>query len=102
MAKNKKQEENFEEDFLIEMTDEEGNAYYYAEEMIIPVDGEKFALLIEVDPEDENYFDEDDEGDVIIAKIVTNEKGEEEYIEPTEEEFEKVQKVYDQLMEEEI
>ena len=25
------------EDFIVEMTDEEGNKYYYVEEMIIPV-----------------------------------------------------------------
>ena len=35
------------------------------------------------------------------AKIVTNENGEEEYVEPTDEEFEAVQKAYDALLEEE-
>ena len=34
----------------------------------------------------------------IIAKIVKNEDGEEEYVEPTDEEFARVQKAYDALV----
>ena len=36
-------------DVIVEMTDEEGNSYYYREEMIIPVGDDKFALLIGID-----------------------------------------------------
>ena len=89
-------------DIVVEMTDEEGNTYYYVEEMIIPVENEKYALLVAADPEQHECEDEDcdcDEGDVIIAKIVLNEDGEEIYVEPTDEEFEKVQKAYDKMME---
>ena len=94
-------EENFDDDFLIEMTDEEGNVYYYVEEMIIPVGEENFALLVEVKDEHEHgagcdFGCEDD--DVIIAKIVLNEDGQEEYVEPTDEEFELVQAAYEQLL----
>ena len=39
--------------------------------------------------------------DVLIAKIVMGESGEEEYIEPTDEEFDAVQRAYDALMDEE-
>ncbi len=97
-----------EEDFIVEMTDEEGNKYYYIEEMIIPVDNEKYALLVAVDPDGEELHCEDpdcdcgDSDDVIIAKIVVNADGEEEYIEPTDEEFEKVQAAYEQMMDEEL
>ncbi|MCR5833314.1 MAG: DUF1292 domain-containing protein [Selenomonadaceae bacterium] len=128
-----------EDDFLIEMTDEDGNTFYYVEEMIIPVGEENFALLVEVKPEDDDdeecechhghkhgqgcchddeecnhehkhggcCHDEDecdcgcDDDDVIIAKIVVNEDGEEEYVEPTDEEFELVQQAYEKLMDEE-
>ncbi|MBF1705127.1 MAG: DUF1292 domain-containing protein, partial [Selenomonas sp.] len=38
--------------------------------------------------------------DVLIAKIVMGESGEEEYIEPTDEEFDAVQRAYDALMDE--
>lgn len=97
-------EENFDDDFLIEMTDTEGNVFYYVEEMIIPVDGENFALLVEVKDCD---HDENcdcgcncgcDDDDVVIAKVIVNEDGEEEYIEPTDEEFAKVQEAYEQLL----
>lgn len=97
-----KRNEEFDDDVLIEMTDEEGNVFYYVEEMIIPVDGEDFALLVEVkDDEHEHGEDCDCEDDVIIAKIVVNADGQEEYIEPTDEEFEKVQAAYDKLLDEE-
>ena len=101
---NKKIDENvFDEDeVIVEMTDEDGNVFYYVEEMIIPVDGERFAILIAAEPEGHVCEDEDcdcDEGDVIIAKIVVNENGEDEYIEPTDEEFAAFEAVYDQMME---
>ena len=95
--------EILDDDILVEMTDEDGNVFYYVEEMIIPVDGETFALLVEV--KDEEHGEgcdcgcEDD--DVIIAKIIINEDGQEEYIEPTDEEFEKVQEAYEKLLDEE-
>lgn len=107
-------EENFnEEDFediIVEMQDEEGNSYYYVEQMVIPVGDERFALLVEVPDHDEECCGEHhhhegcdcgcEEGDVIIAKIVTDENGEDIYIEPTDEEFDAVQKAYDELIEE--
>ena len=101
---DKRNEEILDDDFLIEMTDEDGNVFYYVEEMIIPVDGENFALLVEV-KDDHDHGEgcdcgcEDD--DVIIAKIVINAEGEEEFIEPTDEEFEKVQEAYEKLLDEE-
>ena len=102
---DKRNEENFDDDILIEMTDEEGNVYYYVEEMIIPVGDENFALLIEVkDDEHEHEAGCDcgcEDDDVIIAKIVVNENGQEEYVEPTDEEFERVQAAYDKLLDEE-
>ena len=99
-----KREENFNDDVLIEMTDEDGNVFYYTEKMIIPVDGENFALLIEY--RNDKHCDDcdcgcEDDSDVIIAKIIVNENGEEEYIEPTDEEFERVQEVYEKLLDEE-
>ena len=80
-----------EDDIVVVMTDEAGNEYYYREEMIIPVEDEKYALLVGIHDEDEEHAHtcgcgcEDDDEDVIIAKIVTNEDGEDEYVEPTDE-----------------
>lgn len=92
-------EEN-EEDLLVVITDEEGNEFYYREEMIIPVGDQKFALLVGVhDCEDESCDCEEDD-DVIIAKIIVNEAGEEEYVDPTDEEFEAARKAYEKIAEE--
>ena len=100
-----KEKDMQDEDVMVVMTDEEGNEYYYQEEMIIPVGDQRYALLVGIhDEEHEHGYGcgcgcEDDE-DVLIAKIVINDEGEEEYIEPTDEEFEAVQKAYDALVEE--
>ena len=98
-----KREELMDDDFLVEMTDEEGNVFYYVEEMIIPVDGVNFALLVAVKDEHDHGADCDcgcDDDDVIIAKIVTGADGQEEYVEPTDEEFDKVQAAYEKLLDE--
>lgn len=97
-------EENFDDDVLIEMTDEEGNVFYYVEEMIIPVGNDKFALLVEVKDDEHEHAEGCDCGcgccddDVIIAKIVENEDGQEEYVEPTDEEFDLVQEAYEKIL----
>ena len=100
-----------EENLIVEMTDEEGNVYLYEEEMIIPIDDKKFALLVALPydtEEDEGHHHDHgcdcgcEEEDVIIAKIVTNEDGEEEYIEPTDEEFEMVRNAYNDFFSDEL
>lgn len=107
MDMDKRNNEILDGDVLIEMTDEDGNVFYYSEELIIPVNGVNFALLVEVKDEHEHGEGctcggdcdcgcEDD--DVIIAKIVTGADGEDEYIEPTDEEFEKVRAAYEKLL----
>ena len=94
---------------IVEITDEDGNVYLYEEEMIIPIDDEKFALLVAMPYEDEEGTEHHcgcdcgcDDEDVIIAKIVTNEDGTEEYVEPTDEEFEMVRRAYNEFFNEEI
>ena len=106
MADKKLDETVFNDDqIVVEMTDEDGNVYYYVEEMIIPVGDENFALLVAIHEDEEEHFHDDDcdcgDDEVIIAKIIVNADGEEEYIEPTDEEFEKVQAAYDKLLDEE-
>ena len=101
---DKRNEEFLEDDVLIEMTDEDGNVFYYVEEMVIPVDGENFALLVEVKDDHEHGAGCDcgcEDDDVIIAKIVIGEDGQEEYVEPTDEEFARVQAAYEKLLDEE-
>ena len=98
-------EKNFDDDILIEMTDADGNVFYYVEEMIIPVGEENFALLVALKDEHDHCGcgcdDCDCDDDVVIAKIIVNADGEEEFVEPTDEEFEKVQEAYEKLLDEE-
>ena len=74
--------------------------------MIIPVGDQKYALLVGLHNDEHEHGCgcgcgcEDGDEDVLIAKIVTDENGEEEYIEPTDEEFEAVQKAYNALVDE--
>lgn len=100
--------EDLEEDLVVVMTDEEGNEFYYREEMIIPVGDKKYAILVAMDVEDDCECENDGCGcgcdedvDVYIARIDTDESGEEIYVDPTDEEFEEVRAAYEELMEDE-
>lgn len=104
--------EAMEEEQIVVITDEEGNEMYFREEMVIPVGKKNFAILAQIDLDDcdcedegcqchEHKEDEDeDEENVIIARIEFDEKGEEIYLGPTDEEFNEVQAAYEKLMEE--
>lgn len=91
---------------IIEMHDEEGNTYLYHQEEIFIVDENKYAVLVPVEDEHEHHHcdcgceHDEDEVAAIIAKIVVNEDGEEEYVDPTEEEFDAAVAAYDALVEE--
>lgn len=96
-----------EDGIVVEMTDEQGNKYYYEEETIIPVADEKFAILVGIHNDEEGGHTctcgcgcEDGDEDVLVAKIVLDENGEEEYVEPTDEEFARFQQAYEALVEE--
>lgn len=83
------------ENIVVEFKDEAGNSLYYQQEMIIPVNGMDFALLIGLNVENDETFEEEE--NVIIAKIVKDENGEDEYVDPTDEEFDAVQAVYEEM-----
>lgn len=83
------------ENIVVEFKDEAGNSLYYQQEMIIPVNGMDFALLIGLNVENDEAFEEEE--NVIIAKIVKDENGEDEYVDPTDEEFDAVQAVYEEM-----
>jgi uncharacterized protein YrzB (UPF0473 family) len=106
MADIEKDDLDYDEEPVVVMTDEEGNEYYYREEVIIPVGDKRFAILvpIDIDEEEECGCDcgcEDEETDVYIARIDKDETGEEIYVDPTDEEFEEVRKAYEELLAEE-
>lgn len=77
---------------VIVIADEEGHETYYEEEMQIPYDNKRFAILLSL-PEEEETGHQDDEPDIIIARI-EQEAGEDVYVAPTEEEFDAVAAIY--------
>lgn len=95
------EEEYFEdgENLIVEFVSEDGDSLYYRQELIFPVDGMEFAVLVGLNVDEDEDFDEEE--NVILAKIVKDENGEEEYVEPTEEEFEAATAAYDAMCDEE-
>jgi len=97
---------DFDDEPVVVMTDEEGNEYYYREDMIVPVGDKQFAILVPIDVDEEENDEEScgcgcgcaGETDVFIARIDTDENGEEVYVDPTDEEFEQVRKAYEELV----
>lgn len=106
MADNEKDDIlEFEDEPVVVMTDEEGNEYYYREDMIVPVGDKRFAILVPIDVEEEGSEDScgcgcecGEETDVFIARIDVDENGEEIYVDPTDEEFEAVRQAYEELV----
>ena len=107
--KNNSVIEDDSEGTVVVITDEDGNEYNYVEEMVFPAGEDEYAILVSIDGdecgcgcEEEHIHDEEcdceEEVDVILAKVVKDEDGEVEYIEPTDEEFEIAQKAYEELM----
>ena len=95
-------EEMHDEDVIVVMTNEEGDERYYREEMIIPIGEERFAVLISLTASSEEDLENAEEGDeATIAKIVTDDDGEDIYTDPTDEEFDAVRRAYELLEEEE-
>lgn len=78
-----------EEVIIVTATDDEGNEVEYQEVQRISLDGNVFALLVEVT----------EDGDAIIARV-DQEDGEDVYVAPTDEEFEAANAKFDELLDE--
>ena len=85
------------EEPIVVITDEEGNEFYYIEEEVIEIGEDKFAILIPIhDDECDGCAACQGEEEAIVAKMIVDENGENVYINPTEEEFEEILKVYEE------
>lgn len=81
-----------EEVIIVTATDDEGNEVEYQEVQRISLDGNVFALLVEVTEDEEG-------GDAIIARV-DQEDGEDVYVAPTDEGFEAANAKFDELLDE--
>lgn len=88
-------------DLVVIMTDEDGKEFYYREEVMIPIGNQKFAILVSIEEEDTCNCGchEPVSSDVFVARIDVDEDGEEVYVDPTDEEFEKVCEEYNKIIE---
>ena len=94
-------EELQDEDVIVVIANEEGEERYYREEMIIPLGEERFAVLIALDAASEEELENAAEGDeATIAKIITDEEGEDIYTDPSDDEFDAVRRAYELIEEE--
>jgi uncharacterized protein YrzB (UPF0473 family) len=94
--------DEFEEEPIVVMTDEDGNEFYYREEVIIPCEDKRFAILVPINIDEDNACCdcgcEEEETDVYIARIDVDESGDEIYVDPTDEEFERVRQAYEEMV----
>lgn len=88
--------QNDEEVVIVEVEGPNGEEEYYAQDIIIPYNGKQFAVLVSI-PDDD--APEDEEPDLILARMDRTADGEIEYVSPEEDEFEAVQKLYDDMFE---
>ena len=95
-------DQNYEgEIFYLEFEDEDGNKQYFTEDVVLNYEGEEYAVLVHVQDEDENHEGQDDTY-MILARIETNEAGEEEYVPLDDEDpnFAKLVEMYESMDEE--
>ena len=89
-------DQNYEgEIFYLEFEDEDGNKQYFTEDVILNHEGQEYAVLVHVQDEEHTYM--------ILARIETNDEGEEEYVplDEDDENFEVLVNMYEAMGEEE-
>jgi len=89
-------EEMMEEIPVVVIEDEDGNELYYHEEVTIDYEGKKFSILVQYPDECDDPDCAEEEGDTIIARV-DMENGEPVYVSPTDEEFDAVLAIYQDM-----
>lgn len=84
--------EKKEDPIIITITGPDGSEKDYVQDTVIPLSGKEFAVLVSI-PESED----EEEPDIILARIDINENGEAEYVPPTDEEYDAVADIYDAM-----
>ncbi len=78
---------------VVTMTDSEGNETEFVEDVVIPYAGKQFAALVRIPASAED----EEEPDIILARMETDESGEIAYVPPTDEEFDAVSEIYENM-----
>ncbi|HAT56009.1 MAG TPA: DUF1292 domain-containing protein [Veillonellaceae bacterium] len=80
-----------EEPVIVTIEGPDGSEADYAEAQVLTYEDRQFAVLVEVcDPEEE-------EPDIILARIDADENGEPVYVPPTDDEYDHVVEIYDHM-----
>lgn len=82
-----------EEAVIVTITGPDGKEQDFAEDVVIPWMGKKFAVLVSI-PASE---DDEEEPEIILARVDTDEDGEPVYVPPTDEEYDAVAEIYDNM-----
>lgn len=89
-------EEVAEEPIYVEMYDDKDNLLLFERENVFTVEGKQFAVLVQryLDEED---VPEDEEETVVVARMDFDKDGEEEYFDPTDEEYATFMEYYEKI-----
>lgn len=78
---------------VVTMTDPDGNETEFAEDVVIPYAGKQFAALVRIPTSEAD----EEEPDIILARMETDESGDISYVPPTDEEFDAVSEIYENM-----
>ncbi len=85
--------DNSEEPIIVTITAPDGSERDFVQDVTIPYKGKEFAVLVSIP------LSEDDASDpeIILARIDLDESGQAEYVPPTDEEYDAVEALYNEL-----
>mgnify|MGYP003251029257 CR=1 FL=1 len=81
------------EPIIISVSDPGGIERDYVQDVVIPFAGKEFAVLVSIPEDGENV----EEPEIILARVDTDKNGEAEYVPPTDEEYDAVAEIYNEM-----
>ncbi len=82
-----------EEPIVVTITAPDGSEQDFAQDVVIPYQGKQFAVLVSI-PELE---EDTKKPEIILARIDMDDNGEPEYVPPTDEEYDAVEAIYNEM-----
>lgn len=82
-----------EEPIIIIVTGPDGEEKEYVQDIMIPFAGKQFAVLVAVPQTEEEQSDPE----IILTRMETDASGEAEYVPPTDEEYDAVASIYNEM-----